>query len=93
MASPTPASLRDLYVPPSNTWSFIPPALAQDNSSSAAKEESSPPPTLASTLAADFHAADGPGKKVVRARAKQSKITAAFEQEVRRIGALARGPV
>ncbi|KAI0336159.1 mitochondrial carrier [Cubamyces sp. BRFM 1775] len=35
MAAPTPASLRDLYVPPSNAWSFIPPALAQDNSSAA----------------------------------------------------------
>ncbi|KAH9853120.1 mitochondrial carrier [Lenzites betulinus] len=34
MAVPTPASLRDLYAPPSNAWSFVPPAL-QENSSSA----------------------------------------------------------
>ncbi|CDO70226.1 hypothetical protein BN946_scf184942.g26 [Trametes cinnabarina] len=35
MAAPSPASLRDLYVPPSNAWSFVPPALAHDNSTSA----------------------------------------------------------
>ncbi|KAI0374498.1 mitochondrial carrier [Pilatotrama ljubarskyi] len=35
MAAPAPASLRDLYAPPSNAWSFVPPALAQDNSSAA----------------------------------------------------------
>lgn len=61
-----------------------------DVSSSDAREEAPPPLPLASTLAADFHAADGPGKKAIRARAKQATVTAAFEQEVRRIGALAR---
>ncbi|KAI0768608.1 mitochondrial carrier [Trametes elegans] len=33
MAASSPASLRDLYVPPSNAWSFVPPALAQENAS------------------------------------------------------------
>lgn len=64
-----------------------------DVSSSDAKEEVLPRPTLAGALAADFHSTDGPGKKVIRARAKQGKITAAFEQEVRRLGALAKGSV
>ncbi|OSD05896.1 mitochondrial carrier [Trametes coccinea BRFM310] len=35
MAAPSPASLRDLYVPPSNAWSFVPPALAPENSTAA----------------------------------------------------------
>lgn len=44
MAVPTPASLRDLYVPPSNAWSFIPPAL-QENASSTAMNSSVPGPS------------------------------------------------
>ncbi|KAI0666342.1 mitochondrial carrier [Trametes maxima] len=34
MSVPSSASLRDLYVPPSNAWSFVPPALAPENNSS-----------------------------------------------------------
>ncbi|OJT09597.1 Mitochondrial fusion and transport protein ugo1 [Trametes pubescens] len=44
MALPTPASLRDLYVPPSNAWSFIPPAL-QENASAASMNSSAPGPS------------------------------------------------
>lgn len=61
-----------------------------DVSSSDAKEEEALPLTLASKLAADFHSADGAGKKAIRARARQNEVTAAFEQEVCRIGSLAR---
>lgn len=52
--------------------------------------DNSPPLALASKLATDFHSADGSGRKAIRTQAKQGKITAAFEQEVRRVGALAR---
>ncbi|KAI8995429.1 mitochondrial carrier [Trametes punicea] len=45
MAAPSPASLRNLYVPPSNAWSFVPPALSQDNSSSAAVNPSNAGPS------------------------------------------------
>jgi hypothetical protein len=62
-----------------------------DVSSSDAREEAPAPTTLASTLAASFHSADGPGKKAIRAKAKQGKITAAFEQELCGIAARARG--
>lgn len=62
-----------------------------DVSSSDAREGAPPPTTLASTLAASFHSADGPGKKAIRAQARQGKITAAFEQELRGIAARARG--
>lgn len=34
MAVPAPASLRDLYITPSNTWSFVPPSLSHDSSNS-----------------------------------------------------------
>jgi len=50
-----------------------------------------PSPPLASTLAAGFHSADSPGKKAIRTQAKQGKITAAFERELRRIGERSRG--
>lgn len=60
-----------------------------DTSFSADKRDV-PSPSLASTLAADFHSADGPGKKAARKRARQENITAAFEQEVCRLGALSK---
>ncbi|KAI9068019.1 mitochondrial carrier [Trametes sanguinea] len=51
MAAPSPASLRDLYVPPSNAWSFVPPALAQENSSAAANPPLSAPSASANQWA------------------------------------------
>lgn len=48
------------------------------------------PVSLAATLAADFHSANASKKKEIRIRAKQENVVAAFEEEIRRIGTLAR---
>jgi hypothetical protein len=45
---------------------------------------------LAATLAADFHSANASEKKDLRTRARRGNVVAAFEEEVRRVGALAR---
>jgi hypothetical protein len=49
-----------------------------------------PPISRAAILAADFHSADIPKRKEIRTRAKRENVVAAFEEEVRRIGALAK---
>ncbi|TFK93536.1 mitochondrial carrier [Polyporus arcularius HHB13444] len=46
MAAPAPASLRDLYISPSNTWSFVPPSLAQDTSNTSSIPPAPGPSTL-----------------------------------------------
>ncbi len=46
MAAPAPASLRDLYITPSNSWSFVPPSLAQDTSNTSSIPPASGPSTL-----------------------------------------------
>lgn len=53
-------------------------------------EESLPAISLAAILAADFHSADASERKEIRKRAKQENVVAAFEEEIRRIGILAR---
>jgi hypothetical protein len=56
-------------------------------------EEESPPATnLAAVLAASFHSADSSEKKEIRKRAKRENVVVAFEEEIRRIGILARTP-
>ena len=46
---------------------------------------------LAATLAANFHSANASEKKDLRTRARQGNVIAAFEEEVHRVGVLARG--
>jgi hypothetical protein len=46
--------------------------------------------SLAAILATDFHSADASEKKEIRKRAKRENVVAAFEEEIRRIGTLAR---
>lgn len=53
-------------------------------------EESLPATSLAANLAAGFHSADASEKKEIRKRAKRENVVAAFEEEIRRIGILAR---
>lgn len=62
-----------------------PPSNADVSSTDVVKEASTA--DLATTLATDFHSVDASGKKIVRARAKSENVVAAFEEEVRRIGA------
>lgn len=52
--------------------------------------ESPPAISLAAILAAGFHSADASEKKEIRKRAKRENVVAAFEEEIRRIGILAR---
>jgi hypothetical protein len=54
------------------------------------EEESPPAISLAAILAAGFHSADASEKKEIRKRVKQEDVVAAFEEEIRRIGVLAR---
>ena len=54
-------------------------------------EEVSPPAiSLAAVLAAGFHSADASEKKEIRKRAKRENVVAAFEEEICRIGILAK---
>jgi hypothetical protein len=53
-------------------------------------EKDLPPASLAAILATDFHSADASEKKDIRKRAKRENVVAAFEEEIRRIGTLAR---
>lgn len=53
-------------------------------------QEGLPATSLAAILAAGFHSADASEKKEIRKRAKQENVVAAFEEEIRRIGILAR---
>jgi hypothetical protein len=54
------------------------------------EEESPLAISLAAILAAAFHSADASEKKEIRKRAKRENVVAAFEEEIRRIGILAR---
>jgi hypothetical protein len=53
-------------------------------------EEGLPAISLAAILAASFHSANASEKKEIRRQAKQENVVAAFEEEIRRIGILAR---
>lgn len=52
--------------------------------------ESPPAISLATILAAGFHSADASEKKEIRKRAKQENVVTAFEEEICRVGALAK---
>jgi hypothetical protein len=72
---------------------LLPPSADEFDAPQPDVEEESPPAiSLAAILAAGFYSADAFEKKEIRKRAKQENVVAAFEEEIRRIGILARTP-